>query len=121
MEGRQPPPKAKHTFPNNPNVYKFWGAPWGKTVMKSTFVGGCIMASLLAMNTYVTTGHPNIFGGLPPTKEEVLRKLELMRHQGSVMNAQLPVELVHTTNRNLEFDDGVKFNPALSGFEVLER
>lgn len=122
MEGRQPPPKAEYTFPNNPDVYKFWGAPWGRTVIKSTLVAGGILGSLLALNTYVTWGHPSIFGSLPPTKEDVLRKRELMLHQPSLMQANhLPIETVHRVDKNLRFDDGVKFNPIPDSYTIIER
>lgn len=111
MEGRHAPPKAEHPYPNNPRVFKFWGAPWGRSFFRVSIVGTIFFGSLIAINTYVSYGQPNIVGMVSPTREEVLRRRDISVGVSKIMAHQLPMELVSRTDRNLQFDDGIKFNP----------
>lgn len=112
MEGRHPPPKAEHPYPNNPDLFKFWGAPYGRSVFRVCVVGTVFFGSLAALNIYVSQGYPNILGMVGPTREEALRKRELYIGGSSLSQHKLPVEMVSRTNKNLQFDDGLRFSPA---------
>lgn len=52
MEGRRPPPKASHPYPNKVNLTKWWGTPmpWSFFKFATTFLG--VFGSLFAISMH---------------------------------------------------------------------
>lgn len=119
MEGRNPPPRANHPFPNNPNVYKFWGAPFGRTYFRSLVVLTALYGSLAYLNTF-GKDEPNMFGYKSLTPEEFKRRVQLIDQAAPFKQLNLPIEMDHQHGTgDLRFDEGIKFSPLPEELTVI--
>lgn len=53
MEGRKPPPKASHPYPNVVELTKWWGTPMPWSFIKIASSVTVIFGSLFAINRYI--------------------------------------------------------------------
>lgn len=116
MEGRRAPPKANHPFPDNPDIYKFWGAPYGKAVFKSFGVFIVSFAVLASLEAYLHRNRQTIWGmDLAMTKEQTRKRFEALNSSNFLWDTvQLPVDMKLRVNQmslddNMKFDDGIEF------------
>lgn len=61
MEGRRPPPKASHPYPNVVQIAKFWGTPYAWNFFKFSTGFIVIYSSLFAFNLYLKRNDGNPF------------------------------------------------------------
>lgn len=115
MEGRFNLPDAKHNFPNNPNLRKFWGTPQSKSFFGIVGVVFGSFTVFLGLNSYLCRNEVGPYGyDLKLTDEQMDRKIELIRTKSEVRKLQLPLHfaqdenLLESNKSPLKFDDGVQ-------------
>lgn len=113
MEGRNPPPPASHTIPDNPDMRKFWGTRRSSSYFKTVI--GIIVAwgSYLALDAYLDRNKTHFLNQkLRVTPEEIKT-----RHRNILLSGQLRTTNLQLSSRvqkidwtgNLRFDDGLDF------------
>lgn len=117
MEGRKPPPKASHPFPNNPNLANTWCKPYLKAFAKSMLTICGIYYTLGGINMYLTRHEKGPFGmDLTTSKEEFERKWAAMTNYTQVKSMVPNVvpefeSNKYATNVRFSFSDGADFIP----------
>lgn len=120
MEGREPPPRASHPFPNNPDLTKFWGTPVVKPFFRFSFAIVGFVTAYGMLQIYLSRNDTKLYGfiEIPKTKEEVDKKREI---EEKFLNLKLRHDLHLTpkhdkffgidpiTGRNLAYDEGIDF------------
>ena len=118
MEGRRPPPRASHPFPDNPDLTKFWGTP----VVKPFFRVYCAIAGAITVygliNIWLTRNETAVYGiELPQTKEEWDKKQEIAntfsmiksRYDLKLTPNHEKISLNPKKMKELRYDDGMEF------------
>lgn len=114
MEGRHPPPKASHPFPNAPDLRKFWGTPAAKGFFKTVLVFLSVYGSLCGIQLYLLRDVKGPFGmDITMTEEQTQKRYEAILAraknfpiiEGITFNMNDEIR-----NPNFRFDDGVGFD-----------
>ena len=115
MEGRKPPPRSSHPFPNVADLNKFWNTPMAPAFFKLFFSFLGVYGTVIAFNCYLTRHEKGPFGtDISMTKEQSQKQDAINRGIGTNLTRGLVFNYNSIQKRNLfgdqsyRFDDGIE-------------
>lgn len=126
MEGRRPPPKASHPFPDYANMRKFWNTPLSGAFFRSLATFISIYGSYLAINIYLTRHEEGFLGfKLTGTPEQFKKRFAIMEAKSKLIplgspNIRFNID-DESKDLSLRFDDGISFNRKTIDLPFLNR
>lgn len=115
MEGRKPPPKASHPFPGKVDVDSLFG-PSGKALIKSFGVYCLFIGAYSGFHLFIHRNHESFLDRFKVSEEEAIRRRAIKKNTSFLRQKDYSLHYEHQQHdalleRNLVFDDGVKFRP----------
>lgn len=130
MEGRLPPPKATHPFPNTVDLTKFWGTRQVRGFALFSISVMTAWAALLGLSYAINKNNDTVFGikNHPITREDIEKKRKLDESNLVVITNRLQLESVYkdvlafgNKDADVRFDDGVKFVTSVEKPDLLRK
>lgn len=125
MEGRHPPPKASHPFPDSVDLTKFWGTRTATGFFKFSACFILAFGSYLGGNMYLKREEKGLFGfDFSMTKEELEKKKKIMEFRAPLEFAGIPVSFKSQESLSkpeLRFDDGIRFDKFTADLPLRHR
>lgn len=120
MEGRKPPPRATHPFPDNPDMTKFWG-PLSRAVFRCAGVFSLVAGSYWGITIYLKRNDEYFMNvKINPTPEELEKKRLIFKNTPKIVLSGARVVLPVTNfDRHLQFDDGIKFDAPVDKVKLM--
>lgn len=114
MEGKHTPPFASHPYPNNPDMWKFWGTPFVKSYFKVMGTMTLCFVSFIAMSVITNRNEVGTLGiDYRMTAEQVKKKIAMIKNSHTVFmtgfNMTSEYQDINLSTDDHRFDDGISF------------
>lgn len=125
MEGRHPPPKASHPFPDSVDLTKFWGTGTAKGFFKFSICLFLALGGILGGNMYLTRNEKGLFGqDWTMTKEDMEKRRKILTFKIPTGLEDFPAGLRSQGSLgrvDLGYDDTISFEKFSMDFPLTHR